>query len=430
MKKVVWAEGVLLGQQHLQQWDNYTHERQDFLLKLSSPFLWGIKKLVWDEESLLYGKLMIKHCEVIFPNGGVIKYDSRVETPLSYALTPDHGNCESIYLAMPISDHIKNITGYASQTGLSGWSGAYCCILDEQDADREREVLFAHPNLFLLSSKEDKSVFYSLKIAEVSKKNLGECVLEPAFIPACLAIETSQALMSFLNAKIELITSKINLLQSRRQQCQLQWQEYVLLQLFNNFLPELYFFKAYPQFHPVELYRVCIRLAGALIPEISLPMYDHNNLSGVFNNLDKLLKQLIEHAIPSRMAVLQWVRETEFLYTSEHIDSRLFQKNSFYLAVTFDRPVLEWLSRFTHQIKVGARSAIDAIVSSALTGLVLHHIQRPPNKLSVKSGYEYFYLEPKGDFWEQIKAEQSLSLFVSHDFSNAQIELLVVEEDE
>ena len=430
MKKVVWAEGVLLGQQHLQQWDNYNHERQDLLAKLSSPFMWGIKKLIWDEESVLYGKLIIKHCEVIFPNGRVIKYDSRVETPLSYALTPEHANCESIYLAVPISNHIKSITGYSNQTGSSGWSGVYHCILDEQDADREREVLFAHPNLFLLSSKEERGTFYSLKIAEVIKKNLGEFVLEPVFIPACLSIETSQTLMMFLNAKIELISSKINLLQSRRQQCQLQWQEYLLLQLFNSFLPELYFFKSYPQFHPAELYRVCIRLAGALIPEIALPMYDHSNLSAVFSELDKLLKQLIEQAIPSRMAVLQWVRETEFLYTSEHIDSRLFQKNSFYLAVTVDAPVMEWLSHFTHQIKVGARSAIEAIVSSALTGLVLHHIQRLPNKLSVKSGYEYFYLEPKGEFWEQIKSEQSLSLFVSQGFSKAQIELLVVEEDE
>jgi type VI secretion system protein ImpJ len=430
MKKIVWAEGILLGQQHLQQWDYYHHERQDFLAKLSLPFSWGIKKLILDENSLLYGTLIIKQCEAIFPNGQIIKYDSRSDIPLTYTLTPEHQNSESIYIAMPVSNHIKNITGYSSQSGVSGWTAEYQVTLDDLDMDREREVLFAHPTLVLLSSKEEKSGFYFIKIAEITKKNIGEFKSSSGFIPACFAIETSEALMIFLNSQIELLSSKAHLLQSRRQQCQSEWMDYLLLQLFNGYLQELRFLKACPQFQPVELYRVLMRLLGALNPEVPLPFYDHNNLTQVFAELDKLLKLFIEQAIPSRTSVLRWVRETEFLYTSEHIDSRVFQKNSFYLAVTMDAPVLEWLSHFTHQIKVGARSVIESIVSSALSGVTLLHVQRPPNKLVIKSGYEYFYLEPKGPFWEQIKAEQTLSLFVSHDFSRAQIELISVEEDE
>ena len=213
MKKVVWAEGVLLGQQHLQQFDDYHHARQDFLAKLASPYPWGIKKLVWDEESFLYGKLIIKHCEAIFPHGLIIHYDSRVNTPLSYEFTAAHENRESVYLAIPLSDHINDITGYPHQSGLSGWKAEYQTVLDEQDSEREREVLFAYPNLCLLASKADKNLFYVIKIAEVVKKNIGEYSLEKSFIPSCLVLSASDAVMDFLSKHSELLSSKVNLLQ-------------------------------------------------------------------------------------------------------------------------------------------------------------------------------------------------------------------------
>ncbi|HEV2613381.1 MAG TPA: type VI secretion system baseplate subunit TssK [Gammaproteobacteria bacterium] len=430
MKKVVWAEGVLLGQQHLQQFDDYHHARQDFLAKLASPYPWGIKKLMWDEENLSYGKLIIKYCEIIFPHGLIIQYDSRVNLPLSTEFTAAHENRESVYLAVPLSDHIKDITGYPSQSGLSGWKGEYQTVLDEQDLEREREVLFAHPNLCLLTSKEDKNLFYALKIADVVKKNIGEYALEKSFIPSCLFLSASDVLMDLLSTHSELISSKASLLQSRRKQSRTEWQDFVLLQLFNTALSEINILKSCSQLHPLEFYKVLIRLIGALNPENPLPSYDHNNLTKIFYELDSLLKQGVDHAIPSRMSCLTWVRETEFLYTAEHLDSHVFKKNSFYVAVTMNVPVMEWLSLFTAQIKIGARSVIESIVASALTGVKLIHIQRPPDRLPIKAGYEYFYIEPNGHFWEQIKTEQTLSIFVSHIFSAAQIELLTVEEGE
>lgn len=431
MKKVVWAEGILLGQQHLQQWDHYHHGRQDFLAKLSLPFHWGIKKCVWDKDSFRYGKLMIKQCELIFPNGQIIQYDSQCEPPLIYALTAEHANVESLYMAIPISPRIKNITGYPVQQGMSGWVGEYQLVFDDEDSEREREVLFAHPNLCLLSSKEDKSPFYALKIAEVVKQNNSEFELNIKFIPACLSLETSDALMRYLGAHIELLSSKSHLLRSRRRQVRWEWMDFLLVQLFNEFLPELIFLKHSPHYPPSEFYRVLVRLIGSLTTfshEVAIPLYDHADLTRVFAELDSCLKLLIELAIPTRTSLVKWERESEFLYTSEHIDSRVFQKSGFYVAVTMDAPVMEWLAQFTHQIKIGARSVIESIVASALTGVTLIHVQRPPHQLSVKPGYEYFYLEPKGPYWEQIKIEQTLSLFVSHDFTKAQIELLTVDE--
>jgi type VI secretion system protein ImpJ len=264
----------------------------------------------------------------------------------------------------------------------------------------------------------------------VTKRNIGEFNVEPVFIPSCLSLSASDALRGLLSSTIELLSSKTHLLNTRRQYARSEWMDFVLLQLFNASLAELRFFKASLHVHPIEFYKVLIRLTGALNPECGLPHYEHHDLRKTFYELDAIVKKQVEQAMPSKMSFVNWMRETEFLYTASHIDTRVFQKNSFYLAVTMETPVMEWLSVFIHQIKVGARSVIESIVSSALTGVRLIHIQRPPHTLPIKAGYEYFYIEPKGAYWEQVKAERSLSLFVSQNFLQAQIELLTVEESE
>ncbi len=417
MKKIVWAEGVLLGQQHLQQWENYHDAQYNFLAKLISPFWWGVKKIAWDENSLLYGHFVLKTCDVIFPNGVRVKYDSRINTALGYVFTAEHENSESIYLGVPLSTQVKNITGYPLQSGLSGWIGHYECVLDEYDDTREREVLFAHPNLVLLSSKDDKTAFCVIKIAELRRKNVGEFFSDPSFIPACLCLDASDTLVRFIQHQTEWLSSKISVLPPR----------YEYLPLLNMFLMELRILKSCLSLHPFELYRWLVRLCG-VFSQAELPAYDVAQLGTVFLKLGETTQKLINGAIPAQFTSLEWIRETEFLYTARHISNHHF-KQSFYLAVTHDLPVMEWLSRFTAQIKVGPPSRIESIIASALSGVSVIHVQRPPSNLHIKSGYEYFYIEPKGFFWEHIKAEQSLSLFVSRDFSMASIELLIINED-
>ncbi|MDX2164845.1 MAG: type VI secretion system baseplate subunit TssK [Gammaproteobacteria bacterium] len=421
MKKIVWAEGVLLGQQHLQQWENYHQSQYDSLLKLISPYSWGIENISWDEKSLLYGQFILTRCDVIFPNGLRVNYDQRTHPTLSYVLTSEHANHEDIYLAIPLSTHVKNITGYSARNGLSGWNGQYECVLDEYDESREREVLFAYPNISLLSSKEDKTSFCMLKIAELRRKNVGEFVIDADFIPACLHINTSMALLTLINHLIEWLSSKIGVLRSGNE----------FLSLLNMLLAELGLLKNCPSLHPFEFYRWLNRLCGLFIavdPMVVLPSYNPLRLSELFFDLVQLAKRLLNIAIPSQTTILEWRRETEFLYTARSIESHLF-KHAFYFAVTHDLPVMEWLARFTAEIKVGSRSMIESIVASALSGVSVVHVQRPPDNLHIKPGHEYFYIEPNGYFWEQAKTEQNLSLFVSRDFSKAHIELIIVNKD-
>ena len=66
------------------------------------------------------------------------------------------------------------------------------------------------------------------------------------------------------------------------------------------------------------------------------------------------------------------------------------------------------------------------MIASSLPGVSLSHCQRPPNRLAIKSGYEYFRVEPHGSSWQQVLEEQSLSLFVPFDLQSATIDIVTV----
>ena len=51
LRKMVWAEGVLLGQQHFQQWENFFNQQHVVCLQAQSPFAYGLTVLSIDEEA-------------------------------------------------------------------------------------------------------------------------------------------------------------------------------------------------------------------------------------------------------------------------------------------------------------------------------------------------------------------------------------------
>ena len=51
-KKTVWAEGVLLGQQHFQQFDDYIEHVQSQRQFIQSPVAFGFKKITIDSSAL------------------------------------------------------------------------------------------------------------------------------------------------------------------------------------------------------------------------------------------------------------------------------------------------------------------------------------------------------------------------------------------
>ena len=428
--KLVWSEGTVLTQQHFQQWDSYHTHYTHFLFNLACPFQTGIKNLIINQDMLKHHKLIIQKLDAIFPNGVIVEYNNQSDSPLSLDIMPN--NSKTIYIGLPITQHTTGITGYPDNPAHPAWKGYYQIIPDNEDSTRERELLLAKPNLVLLTEDDDKSQFYTLKILDAHN---------PDYIPPVIALNSAYWLQERLRSSAELLHASIKLLLHRQHHYRTDLTEFnhrdladfLLLQLFKQTLPQIEFLLLHPFLPPIEFYKLLIIFLGNLssfmpTPDYKTPHYNHEDLYTSFNVLYNTMIIFMEKAIPARMPSLKWHHESDTLYSIHNIDSRLFESSRFYLAVYHEDANISWINHFTHKIKIGARSRIEAIITSALPGIPLIHTQRPPNKLPVKAGYEYFYLEPKGEEWEKIKTERTLSLFKSYDFLNARIDLIFIED--
>jgi len=438
-KKPVWAEGVLLGQQHFQVFDEYQEYVQAQRQFIQSPVAYGFKKISIDPTALSRGEINILQLEFILETGRYIEFTRTLKHELILTL-PQEQQTVLVYVGLASNNTTSGISGYNNTGQLSAFEAEYIDVNDQHDASRSREVMVAQPKLVLFTDTDTKTYFDVLPLFQIERGVDGNFSLNEKFIPPLLDISASKYLNELLNRTNNLVNAKANVLLNRRQGLGAvtdfgpnEMNSFLLL---SGMLPSakiLSHLKQLVHVHPERLYseftqllsRISLFEHSQLID--SLPSYQHKNLSEVFTQFEQMITQLLDGVVPKKMSGLKLEKLSDALYQIPTIDSAQIANNDFYLAVYFDASDSKWIDTFGEQVKIGSVEKIDVIVSSALNGLSVSHCQRTPNKLAVKSGYEYFRLEPHGVIWQQIVDEQSLAVFVPYSLQKANIEIVIVD---
>lgn len=442
MNKLVWAEGVFLSQQHFQAWDKQL-ERTQFLRQfLLNPFSWGIISVSVDPDALLLGRFQLNEVSALFQDGRMVNYQNAFGAPLACDLNAPGGDALPVYLCLPANNHVGAISGYPQRSQISGWVADYQEIEDVFDASRKREVLFAKPNLHLLTDRDALGPFLSLKIAEVVHDGDQRYRLIDTYIPPVCRISASPALVQRLGRIVDTLNAKRKQIENAREGCdggaaafaRSDPNNHALLLSLNRSVPQLKHLANSPDLHPEQLYRQLCQVAGIFCTYHnkatidSIPPYGHDDLTQVFQQMDRLLSLLLELNSAAKATALVLSKESDHLLTCTDIPGRLFSDETFFIEALFEADDPNWINDFARQVKVTARSSIETSVASALPGVRLLHTQRPPAKLATRSGCEYFRLEPRGDFWNQMIDEGSLAVYLPHPFGASHIKIVTVEE--
>ena len=442
IKKVVWAEGLFLGQQHFQQWDNYMENYVNYQHKYSQPLGWGVASISFHQETLENGTLKLQRCELIFPDHQVVVYDSSVDLPVICDLELSPEPVIDVYLCIAANRHTEGISGYNENGQVSAWRADYRQVADAYDPSRECEMVVASPNLMLLPNDDAKDNYVSIKVAEVFREGEGKYRINDEYVPPVVQVNSSAFLMQALNRILELLTAKVRILRERRSQSGAGLVEFghsdlghfMLLDLFSRTIPLLRHFKSNDDIHPEKFYLELCQLAGSLCAfsfegDIdNIPEYIHTQLGYIFKNIEVMIRQLVNSVMPARMPDIRLNREHDSLYSADSIDSELIANNVLYLAASFESSDPGWIQEFGIQVKVGARTEIELIVQSALPGVRLTHTQRPPNRMPVKAGFEYYKMEASGHFWDSVMEERSIAIFLPRIFHGATLEIVSLQE--
>ena len=436
----VWAEGVMLSQQHMQAQEAYLDAQAARRYRTLHAGSYGFDRLEFDLSALSHNCLAINYLTCIFENGSLLEFTASPGRELQLQL-PDELEVGEVMLALPANRAVDNIDGYPDRGQLAGFRADFLDLPDYHDPERRREVMVALPNISLLMDAPAAGEFDCLPCCRLRRNSQGGIVLDPDFVPPLLNLRASPYLSGWLTRQIYSLEGKIVELCRGERECGQVGQAGaensipLLLQVLKPAQAVLTHFQSLQQLHPESLFVEMVRLLAALpsmepTPAIdSLPNYQHKQLGPVFAALEQLLQQKLGGLTIEQAHPLVFERHSDALYQIAHIDRSYFQQCDFYLAVYVESADTQWIESFANQVKVGSGQQIEMIVASALKGAGVSHCQRPPDRLRIKSGYEYFRLEPFGKFWQAVADEQSLACFVPLSLQQACIELLTVDKE-
>jgi type VI secretion system protein ImpJ len=182
------------------------------------------------------------------------------------------------------------------------------------------------------------------------------------------------------------------------------------------------------------LYRVLVTLAGELstfalqVDPRSLPPYDHANLGGTFDELEKRIAMLLETVIPTRYVLIPLEKTPELLYIGRIHDDRLIKSARFYLGANAQVPAGRLIEEILAKAKISSPDQINNLIGRAVRGVELVHEPVPPSAIPVKTGFKYFQLSTQGRSWEAISTAKALALYLPDEFPDLRLELVAQKE--
>jgi type VI secretion system protein ImpJ len=442
--RILWGEGVFLRPQHFQQQELFQEARINRCLGFSHAHPWGVEAVKVDREALLGGSLRLDRLELVFQDGSFFEAPDKEPLPASRALNdiPGLGNEALIHACLPV---LNAFGGNCAGLGESAGRPVRFQMERVQVADLftdalESEVTVLRSQVRLMLELENRDGHLSVPIARLGRDSAGAWAVDDSFVPPVAAIRGAPPVLALLKRLLDILRVKSQALAAAHRERARSVMEYGtsdiasfwLLHTVNSSYPLLSHLLAHPQAHPEEAYQALARLAGELLTFSSsqtlaeIPAYRHQELTSTFQQLDTLLRSLLDTVISSRYTVIPLLDSRPSFHLG-HLDSdRLAEGHDFYLSVSGELPAAALLEAVPLKFKVGSPDDVEKILNSALPGVGLHPVSRTPAAVPVRVGNHYFALDPNGPIFERMLKSRCICIYVPHSLPPLKLELIAV----
>ena len=441
LNKVVWAEGVFLGQQHFQAWDRFQSNRLNFIQKSQSSFHWGLVSLTWNEMALSEGRLELQKLEAILPEGRAIEFRRDQEAPVFLDLAAVGRDEFTVMLAVPNNALVEGVAGYQSAGRIGGWKASFQELPDDSDVSRTREVMMAKPNIQLRTEFDALDQMSCLRLVKIQRQYDGEFKIIHDIIPASLTLNALPPLRDIAQATCDMVANLIREFAKTREKIgdissysSTELSDFLFNKELAIWLPDLRANLEQSIVHPYTLYGQLAKLhqhcATFLAPEYldRVPAYQHDCLEEVLPALVMQIRGMLSSKKERPEDKIEMKALSPGRFETSQIPRHALENFNFYLAVDAKQDSADWIPRFPQLVKLAAPEQLETVIASGLPGVTLQHIQRLPQKIRIKSGYEYFQISTESDLWNAVLQAQQFAVFCMGEFADATIELIVMDE--
>jgi type VI secretion system protein ImpJ len=442
--RVLWGEGVFLRPQHFQQQELFQEAQLNRCLGSAHAHPWGVAAVELDRDALPGGLLSVSRLELGFQDGAWYEAPGKEPLPAARTLNDIAGlGAETlVYACLPLLDAFGgNCAGLGEPTGRPvRFRMERVQVADLYTDALESEVSVLRLQVRLMLEPENRDGHVAMPIARLARNSAGAWAPDESYVAPVAAIRGAPPVLALLKRLLDILGVKSRALAAAHRERARSVMEYGtsdiasfwLLHTVNRSFPLLNHLLEHPQAHPEAVYQALAQLAGELLTFSSsqtladIPPYRHEQLTATFQQLDTLLRGLLDTVISSRYVVIPLQDLKPSLHLGRLDSDRLAEGHDFYLSVAGDCPAAELLEAVPLKFKVGSPDDVDKILNSALPGVGLQPVARTPVAVPVRIGNHYFALEPSGPIFERMLKSRSICIYVPHSLPPLKLELIAV----
>ena len=447
LSRVVWSEGMHLAQHHFQAQGRYFEDLTTFALSGLHFKPYGLLACELDAEALANGTIALTHARGVMPDG--LPFQFPEDPPPAPLAIPDlfSPTQDSHRVLLAISPHRSGQANCALEPGAADGSARFltrtATMPDEVTGVDVKPVTIAQKNFRLLLEGQDAGDMVVLPIARVRRDGSGHFVYDPDYVPPCLQVGASRALIELLARLVEKLDARADALRAERS-AHGGGADYASREIASFWLSHAIHSSAAPlrhhlatrAAHPEEVFQELSRLAGALCTfsltshPRDLPSYDHDDATACFLALERHIREHLDIIFPTNSLTIPLAQTDPFLFAGRIADRRAFGRAHWFLGVRSSAGQAEVLARVPRVVKVCSAKHIARLVKEAFPGLPL-----PPASCHLPSrapriGTTYFSIGLTGPCWASIVDSAEVGVYVPASIPDAELEVAIVLEGE
>jgi type VI secretion system protein ImpJ len=431
---VHWSEGLFLRPHHFQTADRHWAEVVDTSERWDHQYNYGIRVLELSEDAIGNHQVQVNVCHARMKDGTLVSLDAgqgpdRADLKEAFAAE----SVVRVYLAVPkLKLGAANVGADAAGEKHRYLEGTHS-YQDESSGGNDQDVQCRLLNVRVLLSTQDTAGYELLPIAQVQRAGEEKAAptLDAAYFPPMLAIDAwpplgrdiVRAIYDIVGKKIELLGQQvINRGISLATQVPGDLDRLLMLSELNSAYSVLRVLAFAAGVHPFLAYAELCRVVGQLsifgeqrrVPE--LPLYDHDDLAGIFREVKRLIEMLLTRIRDYEYEQRFFVGRARGMTVT--LEPQWFNRDwqwfiGVYRGSLSRDECVELLSPGKLNWKLGSGRQVEVLFERRMPGLHLTKLEQAPRALPPSGDVVYFEVARGNAAWNDVLETETLAMRIN-----------------
>ncbi len=419
--RVVWRQGTFLQPHHFQQLDRSLRTDLVAAAQQLQSRAWGFTSIDIDPAILGQGQIALTACSGRFPDGTCFHAPDHDPLPRPVVAAASALG-KLVYLAVPLTVAGKNeFTDVDNSHQTARFLVEQTALRDETDTEADNvEIEIGRIRLQLLIGETAIEGYSAIPIARIHAVDKeGSITLSDSFVPTVLyasALSYFRNLLKDVHTRMDVRAREMagRSVASGRLASSEHFLEAATLMAMNRYLPVFDELAKSAEFHPYDLYLLCVQAAGELstfstITEASprFEGYQHRDLYASFRPVVVALLQALGHVIVQSATRIELPHTKHGIHLGKFLDPTLAsRKNQFVLCITADMHPDELRKDFPRLAKIAPTQKIIEFVNNAVPGVPMRLLTTAPPEIRFPSSRSVYLEIDASDspFWDDMRA--------------------------